>query len=152
MTSNLVSFTVQHAHSGGRFQENTESALCAASTCGKRCAVVCQWSQGQRVVLWSQTIHWYEHICSYWQLVTLPVPMIKYLCANSVVSSKCVVVPELQSELGNKITGKIMKGAFLLSYLNSLGDWKGYLYLIWCKKWLHFGSWRACYLISRLSY
>ena len=62
MTSNLVSFTVQHAHSGGRFQENTESALCAASTCGKRCAGVCQWSQGQRVVPWSELSHWYEHI------------------------------------------------------------------------------------------
>ena len=29
--------------------------------------------------------------------MTLPVPMIKYLCANSVVSSKCVVVPESPS-------------------------------------------------------
>ena len=36
----------------------------------------------------------------------------------------------VQSGPTNKITGKIMKGAFLLSYLNSMGDWKCYLYLI----------------------
>ena len=58
----------------------------------------------------------------------------------------------LQSHSTNKITGENMKYAFLLSYLNSMGDWKYYLYLIWCKKWLHFGGWSTCYLIARLSY
>ena len=36
MTPNLVSFTVRHAHSEERFQENTKSALCAVPATDKK--------------------------------------------------------------------------------------------------------------------